>query len=78
MKNPIKKMLRTHKEYCMMVEPKVLTDRSCTCGRDQALELYEGIEGFLLRLGEWMDEHDKVSSNSDAHVELDNLIERLV
>lgn len=78
MKNPIKKMLRVHKEYCKMHEYNLMEDRHCTCGRDDAQRLYEDMETFLLRLGEWMDEHDKVSSNSDAHVELDNLIERLV
>lgn len=77
MKNPIIKMLRTHKEYCKMVEPRVLTERSCTCGRDEALELYNDMEDYLILLDSWLEEHDVLASNSVAHHKLEQLIERL-
>lgn len=78
MKNPIKKMLRVHKEYCKVNEYSLMDERHCTCGRDAALQLYEDIEGFLLKLDEWLEENDSVSYNSRSHVDLDDLIARLV
>lgn len=78
MKNPIKKMLRTHKEYCKINEYSLLEDRSCTCGRDAALQLYEDIEALLLKVDEWLEDQDSYSSKSSAHVELDSIIARLV
>lgn len=77
MKNPIKKMLRVHKEYCKMNEYSLMEEIGCTCGRDAALQLYEDIEGFLLKTDEWLEENGSLASNSSAHVELDKIITRL-
>lgn len=76
-KNPIKKMLRVHKEYCKMNEYSLMDERNCTCGRDAAQILYSDIEDFLLMLDAWLEENDSVASNSVAHNNLDHLIARL-
>lgn len=73
MKNPIKKMLRTHKEYCQMVDQKVHFNRTCTCDRDAALQLYEDIEAFLLDLDTQIEE----CGIYETQRELARLIERL-
>lgn len=78
MRNPVRTMLRTHRDRCMVLDPKVRQDRTCTCGRDKALELYEDIESFLIRMSEWLEDGDsRIESNSHAHKELDELIKRL-
>lgn len=77
MKNPIKKMLRTHKEYCQMLEQKVRLNRVCTCDRDDAIQLYDDMEDFLIKLDEWLEEKGTLVRHSAAHQELGSLIERL-
>lgn len=43
----------------------------------QANEQMKEIMEFLTKLDEWLDTHDKLSSNSEAHVQLDALLEKL-
>lgn len=78
MNNPIKKMLRVHKECCKMNEYSLVEDRRCTCGRDAALQLYEDMVNYLLVLGEHIEEIDPPSPKSIGHESLENLIARLV
>lgn len=73
-KNPIKKMLRVHKDYCKMNEYSLMEHRDCTCGRDAALQLYEDIEEFLLDL----DTQIEKCGIYETQRELGRIIERLV
>lgn len=74
---PIEKMLKDHKPFCKMNEYSLLEERSCTCGRDAARDLYEEIKAFLKRVDDWLENNNEIFSNSVAHSELDILLEKM-
>jgi hypothetical protein len=75
--NPVDKMLKNHLPLCKMHEWSLMEKRFCSCGRDEALRTWDGVKVFLKRLDDYLENHDSVASNSLAHADLDELMERL-
>lgn len=75
--NPLEKMLKSHLPHCKMGEYSLMEDRHCTCGLEDARDIYDNIKVFLTRMDIWLEENPSLGSNSFAHVELDRLLERL-